>query len=458
LKQGKRELEESAQILETLDNIVHKINEQVEYGKVINVLLEQGLKLIGCSEKAAALVYDVFTKRYHFVAAIGCDGSLLEHTVNESEIRSIQKEPAEELSEGIYLVEKDTGSQGKGVIINQMPSPSVIAMSIVLQGHLAGYLLFEYDSGDSTFETAGIQNLKRFRTHAISAFARATLLRQMQNITDEIIKTQNQLVMQEKLASLGQLTAGIAHEIKNPLNFVTNFAEGSIELADEMFELLQEAKHNQNAFDIDSVIEIARDMRQNAIDIRENGRRADSIVRSMMDHARGEQGVRQEIDLNSLLKENIELAYYGYRAKDPSFQADIQLQLDTTLPMIHAVGQDLARVFLNILNNAFYALQQRHREKVKDYFPVIKVTTTQDPGWARIRIHDNGSGIPDDIKGKIYNPFYTTKPTGEGNTGLGLSISYDIVVKGYNGKIECVSEYGSYTEFSILLPVQETLP
>ena len=197
-------------------------------------------------------------------------------------------------------------------------------MSISLDGQLAGFLLLDNNKSQDAFDQSDAQKLSRFRSHAASAFAKAQLLQEMKKVTEEIVKTQDQLVVQEKMASLGQLTAGIAHEIKNPLNFVNNFAEGSVELTDDLLDQLNKQKDNLNKEDFDELEDLISDLKQNALDIHENGKRADSIVRSMMDHARGSKDEFRNVDINELLEENVNLAYHGYRAIDSSFNINIE--------------------------------------------------------------------------------------------------------------------------------------
>ncbi|UCF65775.1 MAG: GHKL domain-containing protein [bacterium] len=452
LRKRSKELRESANELATLDNIVKIIGREIEFNKVIKTLLEQGVKLFPQAQQGAALIYNPETDRFGFIAAIGYDLKIFKKlTMTVQEIRSTFAQMAEEVVKGIYIIRRNKES-GNQVVFNLTRSKSIMAMSISLEGELAGFLLFDNNSSFSAFDKSDARKLSRFRSHAISAFAKATLLQEMRKMTADFIKTQDQLFVQEKLASLGQLTAGIAHEIKNPLNFVNNFAEGSIELADDLVEMLASQKDTINKEDFEELSEIIHELKQNAIDILDNGKRADRIVRSMMDHARGDKGERRSTDINSLVEENINLAYHGYKAIDSTFNVNIQKNYDKSLVPIEVVQQDIGRVLLNILNNACYALQEKQKENLKDYTPEISVKTKSENAVVEIRIRDNGTGIPQKIREKIFSPFFTTKPTGEGNTGLGLSISYDIVVQQHNGRFEVESIPGEFTEFIVTLP------
>ena len=263
---------------------------------------------------------------------------------------------------------------------------------------------------------------------------------------------QANLVQAEKMASLGQLTAGIAHEIKNPLNFVNNFAGLSVELLDELKETAAPALNTLPETDRANVDETIELLTSNLDKIAEHGRRADGIVKSMLEHSRGGTGERREVDLNGLVEEALNLAYHGGRAQDQSFNITLERDYDAGIAPIELVPQDITRVCLNLFGNGFYATTKRQREGGHAKFnPTLKVST-QDLGDAvEIRIRDNGIGIPAEIRDKLFQPFFTTKPTGEG-TGLGLSISYDIVTQEHGGTIEVDSRVGEFTEFTIRLP------
>ncbi|MCR8557493.1 GHKL domain-containing protein [Mucilaginibacter sp. BJC16-A38] len=266
----------------------------------------------------------------------------------------------------------------------------------------------------------------------------------LQEIVEELKATQDQLIQSEKMASLGELTAGIAHEIQNPLNFVNNFSEVSMELIEEMTEEL-------NNGDKDEAIAIAANIKQNLEKIRHHGQRADGIVKGMLQHSRASSTTKEPTDINKLADEYLRLSYHGLRAKDKSFNANLETHLADNLPLANMVPQDIGRVLLNLFNNAFYAVMQRQKADAA-FKPVVEVTTSLKGKYMEIRVKDNGTGIPDSIKDKIMQPFFTTKPTGEG-TGLGLSLSYDIVVKAHGGKLDIRSKENEYTEFIISLPI-----
>jgi two-component system NtrC family sensor kinase len=257
--------------------------------------------------------------------------------------------------------------------------------------------------------------------------------------------TQTQLIQSEKMASLGELTAGIAHEIQNPLNFVNNFSEVNKEMVEELEDELKKGN-------VEEALAIAADIKGNEEKINHHGKRADFIVKGMLQHSRTSTGEKQLTDINILADEFFRLSYHGLRAKDKAFNAELVTRFDEKLPKVNIAQQDIGRVLLNLFNNAFYAVNQKQKTAGPDYKPEVTVSTSIEKNNLIIKVRDNGNGIPDAIKDKIMQPFFTTKPTGEG-TGLGLSLSYDIVVKGHNGKIDIDSEEGEGSEFIITMSI-----
>ena len=267
---------------------------------------------------------------------------------------------------------------------------------------------------------------------------------ELQRSLTELRATQAQLIQKEKMASLGELTAGIAHEIQNPLNFVNNFAEVSSELVVEL-------KEAQATGDAEEVAALADDLEQNLGKISHHGRRAAAIVKGMLEHSRTSTGERAPTDLNQLAEEYLRLAYQGLRAKDKTFNATLHTDFAPGLPLVEAAGADVGRVLLNLFGNAFYAVQKRQQTGEAGYQPTVSVRTQRENGHVAIRVQDNGTGMPAEVQAKIFQPFFTTKPTGEG-TGLGLSLSYDIITKAHGGTLAVASEPGQGTEFLITLP------
>ncbi|MCO4821076.1 MAG: GHKL domain-containing protein [Flavobacteriaceae bacterium] len=262
----------------------------------------------------------------------------------------------------------------------------------------------------------------------------------------ELKNTQSQLIHSEKMASLGELTAGIAHEIQNPLNFVNNFSEVSNELIDEMNEELDKG-------DIEEAKAIAADIKQNLEKIAHHGQRADGIVKGMLQHSRSGNGKKEATDINKLTDEYFRLAYHGLRAKNKSFNAALETSYDETLGEIDIIPQDIGRVILNLFTNAFYAVGEKTSKSAsEDYKPTVSVTTKKTKDKVIITVRDNGNGIPKKVLDKIFQPFFTTKPTGEG-TGLGLSMSYDIITA-HKGELNVDTEKGKFTEFKISIPIK----
>ena len=261
----------------------------------------------------------------------------------------------------------------------------------------------------------------------------------------DLKSTQAQLIQSEKMASLGELTAGIAHEIQNPLNFVNNFSEVNAELLEEMMEEIDKGGFV-------NVKLLSADIYENEKKINLHGKRADAIVKGMLEHSRTSTGDLQLTNLNDLADEFLRLSYHGLRANDKNFNAEILTHFDKTIPQINIVQQDIGRVLLNLFNNAFYAVNEKKKISGADYKPEVTVITSSKSNEIEIRVKDNGNGIPDAIKDKIMQPFFTTKPSGKG-TGLGLSLSYDIVVKGHGGSIEVESKEMEFTAITVKLPI-----
>ena len=270
--------------------------------------------------------------------------------------------------------------------------------------------------------------------------------RELEEANEHLRTIQEQLITQEKLASLGNLAAGIAHEIKNPLNFITNFSSLSRELAEELGETLTTRGHNKP--DIAELLEL---LQGNLAKIELHGKRADSIVRGMLQHARKQSGERDNADLNALAAECVQLAYHGIRSADMTFNASIEKDLDPAVGRMDIFPQDMSRVLINLATNAFHAVREKAKHVGNQYRPAVKITTRRMGDCVEIRVRDNGTGIPASSRVKIFEPFYTTKRNGTG-TGLGLSISHDIVTRQHKGELSVLSEEGQYSEFIVKLP------
>jgi GAF domain-containing protein len=332
---------------------------------------------------------------------------------------------------------------------------AVLAIPLVREGELLGGLVI-LRRQPGAISTSVVSTLQTFAAQSVLAIHNARLFEKLETRTEELSRSlsdlraaQSRLIQTEKLASLGQLTAGIAHEIKNPLNFVNNFSSLSIELLDELARALEKLANGPDArAEIDEITAVLRGNLQKIV---QHGKRADSIVKNMLLHSRQGSGEHRPVDINGIVEESLNLAYHGARAEKPGFNVTLERSLDPEAGDVDIFPQEITRVLLNLISNSFYAATKK-KEKAAGarYEPTVTATTRNLGERIEIRIRDNGIGIPQEVKDKMFNPFFTTKPAGEG-TGLGLSLSHDIIVKQHAGTIEVETEPGEYTEFRIVL-------
>ena len=333
---------------------------------------------------------------------------------------------------------------------------ALLSVPLMREGTAIGVITMR-QSHLTPFTERQIEVVQTFADQAVIAISNVRLFEQVQARTEELASSldelrtaQDRLVQTEKLASLGQLTAGIAHEIKNPLNFVNNFASLSAELTDELNEVLAPAALDDKTRE--EVDEITQTLKDNLKKVVQHGKRADSIVKNMLLHSREGSGDHRPADINALLDESLNLAYHGARAEKREFNVTLQRDFDQMAGTVEVFPQEITRVFLNLIANGFYALTKRRLENGNSGFePVLRASTKNRGDTVEIRIRDNGTGIPAEVREKMFNPFFTTKPAGEG-TGLGLSMSHDIIVKQHGGTIDVATEAGQFTEFTVVLP------
>ncbi len=318
---------------------------------------------------------------------------------------------------------------------------SIVYLPLVHQDKSIGVITAQSFT-KSAYSEYHLSILRSIASFAAIALDNADAYRTLGTTVENLKSAQARLVQSEKMASLGEMTAGIAHEIKNPLNFVNNFAELNGELAQELAEAIKNGE---------DVSELVNDITSNAEQIAQHGKRADSIVRAMMQHASGGTGELESVDVNSLVDEYVGLAFHGMRASTQSFNVDIDKSFDGDAGSLSVVPQEIGRVLLNLLGNAFYVVRERSLSENGEYKPTVSVGTRRLADSVEIRISDNGTGMPEGVKEKIFEPFFTTKPTGSG-TGLGLSLSYEIITKGHGGTMEVDSAPGQGAEFIITLP------
>jgi two-component system NtrC family sensor kinase len=356
---------------------------------------------------------------------------------NESALKYLELRVA--LNDSLFNKEKTRAIQNL-TFNEELRQQEIEAVKIQYQNHVKLYAVFALAG---VFLLIGII---LYRNNKVKQKANVLLQQQKQKVESTLSaleSTQSQLIQSEKMASLGELTAGIAHEIQNPLNFVNNFSDVNRELLAEMNEEIRKGNYEE-------VKTIVKDLQNNEEKIGHHGRRADSIVKGMLQHSQPSTGKKESTDINALADEYLSLAYHGLRAKDKSFNASMHTDFDKTIGNINIIPQDIARVFLNLYNNAFYAVNEKKKGTDAGYEPTVSVSTRKTGNKVEIRVKDNGNGIPQKVKDKIFQPFFTTKPTGQG-TGLGLSLSYDII-KAHGGEIRVDTKEGEFTEFVVQIP------
>ncbi|MBR1150662.1 ATP-binding protein [Bradyrhizobium sp. JYMT SZCCT0428] len=450
------ELARSVEELRALGDVSQAVNSTIDLQTVLSTIISKAVQLSG-TDAGTIYAFDDARQEFQLRASYGMDEALVA-AIKDRNVRlgetliseaAIQRRPVQvaDISKDPTLVLD---------IIRRAGFRALLAVPLLGADRIVGALVVRRKQpGD--FPQGTVNLLQTFGAQSVLAIQNARLFDEVQSRTRELAKsleglraTQDRLVQTEKLASLGQLTAGIAHEIKNPLNFVNNFSAVSVELVDELREALARASL---APQLRGEISEISDMLQDNLDrVVQHGKRADSIVKNMLLHSRQGSGEHQPTDINAVVEESLNLAYHGARAEKQDFNVTLEKSFDPAAGEVDMFPQEITRVLLNLISNGFYAATKRNLEaNGRGYAPTLAVLTRNLGESVEIKIHDNGTGIPAEVKEKMFDPFFTTKPPGEG-TGLGLSLSYDIIVKQHAGSIEVDTQPGQFTEFRIVLP------
>jgi signal transduction histidine kinase/HAMP domain-containing protein len=459
-----RDLRQALARFEALRDVGRAVGSTLDSETVLGMVIARAVEFSGAN---AGLVYeyDPEGQRFHFRSGQGLPPELVGHLRTAPVARgagavgktAVTGTPVEvpDMSDASDIV----ATEGWDGLV-RAGYRALLAVPLLFEERiLGGLVVLRREPGNFSAETVAL--VEAFAAQSALAVRNARLFdeqlhreQELRRAHEELKAAQANLIHSEKMASLGQLTAGIAHEIKNPLNFVNNFAALSIELLEELRET---AAPGLAALDDDAraeIDEVSAMLTGNLEKIAEHGRRADGIVKSMLLHSRGGSGDRQVVDLNALVDEALTLAYHGARAKDQNFNIAMERDFAPDLAPIEVVPQDITRVLLNLIGNGFYAANKRKQRAGDDFRPTLTVATRELGEAVEIRVRDNGVGIPPEARDKLFQPFFTTKPAGEG-TGLGLSISYDIVTQQHGGTISVASEVGEYSEFTVRLPRAE---
>ncbi|MCX6235633.1 MAG: ATP-binding protein [Bacteroidetes bacterium] len=451
IEQKSLELSDKNEELEKINNVVKSINAELHFARLLQSVLEK-MTMIRGVQRASAYIYDKGAEAYKLKANFGWDQKEVETIqfgLEEAEEKILKN--TIEIYEDIFIKSdlrdtEDKKDPGKAGVARSM-----LILVIKVENRIEGFLILENMTKENAFSKKDFGFIKNSKEHIISAFIKTKILEDLQATLDNLKETQKQLIQSEKLASLGQLTAGIAHEIQNPLNFVNNFSNLSIDLAEELKGSLENLKKNVSSGSLEEMAETVEMLLSNVKKINEHGNRAERIVKGMLQHSRGVAGELLLTDVNVLVEEYVNLSYHGTRAENKEFNVTFKKDMDPAVGKVKIVPQDFSRVIINIVNNACYAVFEKSLRQKQGYSPEISISTKRLGKQIEIRIKDNGSGIPQAIIDKVFNPFFTTKPTGKG-TGLGLSVSYDIIKNIHNGQLEVNSKEGESTEFIITIP------
>jgi signal transduction histidine kinase len=450
------ELAQSVGELRALGEVTQAVNSTVDLETVLTTIVAKATQL-SSTEAGAIYVFDDSEQEFHLRATYGLEDATAA-ALRERHIRMGEGAMGAAALRRMPFQVPDIQSDPSGTIdiIVRAGFRALLIVPLLSTDKVVGALVVRRRQ-PGEFSKGTIELLQTFGAQSVLAIQNARLFesveartRELASSLDDLRTAQDRLVQTEKLASLGQLTAGIAHEIKNPLNFVNNFSSVSVELIDELREAFAAAKLDSK---LQAEISEIADMLQGNLDkVVQHGKRADSIVKNMLLHSRQGSGEHRPMDINAIVEESLNLAYHGARAEKQGFNITLQKSFDPTAGEVDLFPQEITRVLLNLISNGFYAATKRKAEQNGgEYEPTLAAATKDLGDRVEIRIRDNGTGIPPDVKERMFNPFFTTKPAGEG-TGLGLSISHDIIVKQHRGSIEVETQPGQFTEFKIILP------
>ena len=456
LRQRTAELGRSVGELRALGEVSQAVNSTLDLETVLSTIVAKAVQLSN-TDAGAIYVYDDRQREFHLRATYGMDQELIEaFTERRIGLDDPNVEQALTRPEPIQITDlREEASTEINEITVRAGYLARLVAPLRRGADVVGLLVVRRRT-PGAFSQNTVDLIKTFAAQSALAIENARLFKNVEASLEDLRNTQDRLVQTQKLASLGQLTAGIAHEIKNPLNFVNNFSAVSAELIDELHETLGKVKTDANT--IAEITELTNTLRDNLDKVVQHGKRADSIVKNMLLHSREGSGEHRLVDINALVEEAVNLAYHGARAEKQGFDITLERTLDPAAGQVDCFPQEITRVLLNLIANGFYAATKRKGQAENGGFePTLTATTRSLGDRVEIRVRDNGTGIPLEVREKMFNPFFTTKPAGEG-TGLGLSISHDIIVKQHSGLIEIDSQPGEYTEVRIVLPRTAAFP
>jgi signal transduction histidine kinase len=449
LRRRTEELGRSVGELRALGEVSQAVNSTLDLQTVLSTIVAKAVQL-SATEAGAIYVFDDLQRQFHLRATYGMDQELIDTLtrqhigMNEPNVAIVFAE-----REPLQIADLKVGAPSAVNEIILRAGFRALLVAPLLRGKEIVGLLVVRRRAPGAFAQNTIDLIKTFAAQSAVAIENARLFQNVETSLENLRTTQDRLVQTQKLASLGQLTAGIAHEIKNPLNFVNNFSGVSVEMIDELREALDRMKGDAKTRA--EITELANTLRDNLNKIVQHGKRADSIVKNMLLHSREGSGEHRLVDINALVEEAVNLAYHGARAEKQGFNITLERTLDPAAGQVDCFPQEITRVLLNLISNGFYAATKRKAQVIGDYEPTLTAATRNLGDRVEITIRDNGAGIPPEVRDKMFNPFFTTKPAGEG-TGLGLSISHDIIVKQHGGSIEVDTQPGEFTEIRIILP------